>query len=219
MAMLIVHSADFEEKVTRLQDHLQDKIAVSLLSSFSEATDYCKTQMPDMVFVQNQLEDGNAFDFCTRIRLLQNQQLVPIIVFSDKLDSQERVRTFQVGADEYISEFDIDYVSALVEHELESNLQRKQLEQEKEMASNLVVEAMRASSELGNAMNFIERCHQFKDAEAINAEIIKFCSKLDLNVVIGTLEHKHWLFSSTNGNVTELERDLMQSIHNQVQHH
>ena len=215
MAMLIVHSATFGENVTELQDRLANKIDIISMSTFTEASAYCQQTLPDLVFVQNELSDGNAFDFCTRLRLLQNQQLIPVIVFAEELNVKERIRTFQVGADEYISEFDIEFVSALVEHEIESIEQRLKLEQDKEMASSLVAEVMKTSSELGRAIHFIERCHQFEHREEINLEIIKFCETLDLNVVIGSLELGNWQFNSTSGLVTELERDLMQSIHEQ----
>ncbi len=215
MAMLIVHSATFSEKIAALQELLANKLAIKTVQSFTEATTYCQDHLPDIMLVQNELTDGNAFDFCTRVRLLQNQQLTPFLIFSEQMDVEERVRTFQVGADEYLAEFDPEFVCALVDHEIASNDRRLKLEQEKDLASSLVVEAMKTSSELGNAINFIERCHQFETPETINAEIIRFCSTMDLNVVIGTLELNQWYFNATNGNVTELERDLMQSIHNQ----
>jgi CheY-like chemotaxis protein len=213
MPMLIVHSDRFVKEADELKAQLKDLIDVSLATSYDEANSQCLTTMPDLILAQSELPDGNAFDFCTRIRLLQDQKMTPLIVFSEKPDKKERVRTFQVGADEYISDLDFEYIKALVKHELDAKRQFDKLEQEKQQASNLVMEAMKSSSELGNAINFIERCHRFQDNEEISREIINFCRGLDLSIVIGVLEADHWQFSSSSGNVTKLEQGLMQSVH------
>lgn len=215
MPMLLVTSEDFQQKAAELTQALSPLLNVTVMHTFAGATEFCATTSPDIVFVQNQLSDGNAFDFCTRFRLLSGNQLTPILVFSEQENKRERVQTFQVGADEYITEFDVEFIKAVVEHELESNKQRDQLEQEKAQASNLVMEVMKTSSELGNAINFIERCHRFQSREEIATEVISFCKTLDLKVVIGIMEESSWYFQSSTGKVAELERDLMQSIHQQ----
>lgn len=215
MSMLLVLSEKFAEQSDQLTDLLRQKIEVATVHSFEAANQYCASRSPTILFLQNELEDGSAFDFCTRYRLLQGDQMTPIMVFAETENKKERVQTFQVGADEYITEFDYDYITAVVEHELDAKAQVHQLQEEKTQASNLVMEAMKTSSELGNAINFIERCHRFPSNEEIAKEILGFCSSMDLKVVIGILEDSSWTFTSSTGTVAELERDLMQSIHNQ----
>ena len=215
MPMLLVLSEKFAEQTEQLTAQLSSQIDVTTVHSFDAANQFCNEQSPTLLFLQNQLDDGNAFDFCTRFRLLQGQQMTPIIVFSETENKKERVQTFQVGADEYITEFDLEYIAAVVGHELEAKAQVHQLEEEKTQASNLVMEAMKTSSELGNAINFIERCHRFQSNEEISKEIMGFCNSFDLKVVIGIMEDDKWTFTSTTGKVAELERDLMQSIHSQ----
>jgi PleD family two-component response regulator len=183
------------------------------VSTFAEADTICAESMPDIILAQVELPDGNAFDFCTRIRLLQDQKNIPLIVFSEENNKKERVRTFQVGADEYINEFDLEYIGVVVQHELENKAYLDELSAQKQQASNLVMEAMTSSSELGNAINFIERCHQFQSNDDIANEIITFCKTLNLKVVIGISDSEQWYFSSTSQQVTDLEQELMQTVH------
>ncbi len=215
MTMLIVHSETLTDQMNMLANKLSESVHVTLVTSYFDAAQRCNEEQPEIIIAQNHLEDGNAFDFCTRMRLLQNQQMIPIFILADKHSKKERVQTFQVGADEYISEFDIDYIVALINHELEGNRLRLQLEEEKTQASNLVAEALTTSSELGNAINFIERCHRFESRDVIATEVIKFCALFKLKVVVGIHEEAQWHFFSSTGTVAELERDLMQSIHQQ----
>lgn len=215
MSMLLVLSDSYADKAAKLASELSDRIQVEIVHSYEAANTASAAYEHKILFIQNQLADGNAFDFCTRYRLLSGHQMTPILVFSEQDDKKERVQTFQVGADEYITEFDIEFIKAVVDHEIQSNEQLDQLEKEKAQASNLVMEAMKTSSELGNAINFIERCHRFQSNEEIAKEIINFCKSLDLKVVIGIMEEGFWTFSSSTGNVADLESELMQSIHQQ----
>jgi CheY-like chemotaxis protein len=213
MSMMIVHSENFQKEANSLQAHFKDLIDTVSITSFAQANAICLEAMPDIILAQTELADGNVFDFCTRIRLLQDQKSTPLIVFSEKNDRKERIRTFQVGADEYVHEFDLDYITAVVQHELESKAYVDELSAQTQQASNLVMEAMTSTSELGSAINFIERCHRFQSIETIAKEVVTFCKTLDLKVVIATLEDKHWNFSSSSQNVTDLEQELMQTIH------
>lgn len=213
MSMLIVIDERFQAQVDQLAEQIDNVTDITCVNSFQAANLFCQQNHPKLILAQTQLSDGNAFDFCTRIRLLQDEKLTPFIMFAEQSDKKEKVKTFQVGADEYITEFDIELLKAIVCHELEAKQQLDQLAQEKEQASNLIMESMKSSSELGNAINFIERCHRFQSNADIAAEIISFGRTMELNFVVAILVEQKWQFFATSKNTTELERDLMQSVH------
>jgi len=211
MTMLLIHSES--SMLESVKAKINFDIEIRCVSSIREAITACDELTPSIVVAQNTLTDGNAFDFCTRIRLHQGLQMIPFIIIADSFEKRDRVRTFQVGADEYIAPFDSDYLIAVLEHELKNSEHLKKLTQEKDQASHLVMETMKTSNELGNAINFIERCHKFRSHEEIASEIVLFCDNQGLKVVVGTLEEASWSFSSSTGNVTNLENDLIRAVH------
>jgi len=210
MTMLLIHSGS--EVIESIQSTDRD-MEIKCVSSFDEASLVCEEFTPSVIVAQNILSSGTAFDFCTRIRLHKNLQMTPFIIIADSPDKKERVKTFQVGADDYIAPFDPDHLSAVLEHELKSNKNLEKLRLEKDQASHLVMEAMKSSSELGTAINFIERCHRFQCLKEMANETLSFCENLGLKAVIGIREDDDWFFSSSTGQATKLERDLMRSVH------
>lgn len=215
MSILIAHSAKYKAEFDTLEKRLVEFSGTERVHSYEEASAFCADNTPEIIVCQATLLDGSAFDFVTRLRLLQDQQMVPVIVFSDQDNKKERIQTFQVGADDYLPELDLELMYEVIKREMEANRSRSKLESEKQQANELVMEVMKTSSELGNAITFIERCHTFPSNETIANELIEFCRGFQLKVVVGILEDGEWAFNASNGNVSDLEREVMQSLHSQ----
>lgn len=210
MSVLLIHpSLDMAETIkTQLSD-----TAWHVCDSLKEAEAYIVEHKPELIVCHRQLSDGSAFDFTTRIRLISDNKLTPIIIVADAFSAKERVMSFQVGADEYVAPVELDFLHAAIDHELTNFRELLAIEQEKQTASAMVLEAMRSSSEMGNAIQFIERCHRFDSVDTVANELIRFCQNLNLNVVVGVVLDDRWQFWATAGTASTLEQDLIQAVH------
>ncbi|MEJ2041883.1 MAG: hypothetical protein P8X89_01235 [Reinekea sp.] len=215
MSILIVCAEHQQKEQEQLTKALGELTELTFTTSFADAELHYDQNKPDLIFTCDVVNKANAFDFCTRIRLIKEDDTTPIIIFSPDRNKENRIRAFQVGGDEYITEFDIDYIKAVIERLLENTQKLRMLSQEKEQASNLVMETLKASSELGNVILFIKRCQRVDTYNQIADEIINFCQPYQLNVVVGILEGTNWSFYSPTGDTTKLEQDLIASVHQQ----
>ena len=215
MTILIIRSEAYAAQTEQLASELSDLVNTVHAPSYSDADEAYEHHQPALILAQDTIEEASAFDFCTRLRLVNNDDTTSLIIFTDQNNKMDRVRTFQVGADEYIAEFDIEYIKAVIERTLTHQQKTQKLSEEKEQASNLVMEAMKASSELGSTINFIERCQRFNSFDEIATELIQFSQSNGLSVVIAIADKDQWYYQSSSGEASKLEQDLMRSIHQQ----
>jgi len=57
---------------------------------------------PDVVFLDLMLPDTNGYEVCTRLKADRQTSLIPIVMVTARLAEENRIKGFQVGADEYI---------------------------------------------------------------------------------------------------------------------
>jgi DNA-binding response OmpR family regulator len=57
---------------------------------------------PDVVFLDLMLPDTNGYEVCSRLKADRRTSLIPIVMVTARLAEENRIRGFQVGADEYI---------------------------------------------------------------------------------------------------------------------
>ena len=69
-------------------------------SSCAEAQQLYFSHLPDLVVLDLGLPDGDGMDFICRIRL---EAATPIMVLSARSDEQDKVRAFDLGANDYVT--------------------------------------------------------------------------------------------------------------------
>ena len=86
--------------------------------SGAEAIEACKKTNPDLIVLDIKLPDIDGYEVCRSIRCFSD---VPIMFLSGLTDDEDRVRTFEVGGDDYLAKpFNIDEFM----HRVKSNLRR-----------------------------------------------------------------------------------------------
>ncbi|MCB0414284.1 MAG: response regulator transcription factor [Bdellovibrionales bacterium] len=72
-----------------------------------------KTESPDLVILDIMMPNMNGFEVTTEVR--RSGDSIPIMVLSARVESQDKVRGLDLGADDYISKpFDLDELLARV---------------------------------------------------------------------------------------------------------
>lgn len=74
--------------------------STACLSKLQEAKDYFKINKPQLTILDLNLPDGDGADFIGNIRRYSD---MPIIVLSAKQAEQEKVKCFDLGADDYLA--------------------------------------------------------------------------------------------------------------------
>jgi CheY-like chemotaxis protein len=68
----------------------------------AEALEKIRDQAPDVVFLDLMLPDMNGYDVCRSLQSSGPVSPVPVVIVTARLTAENRIQSFEVGADDYI---------------------------------------------------------------------------------------------------------------------
>jgi CheY-like chemotaxis protein len=68
----------------------------------AEALQKIRDQAPDVVFLDLMLPDMNGYDVCRALQSSAPGTLIPVVIVTARLAAENRIASFEVGADDYI---------------------------------------------------------------------------------------------------------------------
>ena len=88
---------------TLLEFFLGEKYSVSSVSSGKEALQWLDNNLPDLIISDIQMSEMSGFELLETIRLGGYTKHTPVIMLSGKSESKERVKSYQLGAQDYLT--------------------------------------------------------------------------------------------------------------------
>ncbi|MBO6605706.1 response regulator [Psychroserpens sp.] len=88
---------------TLLQFFLGETYSIHAVSSGKEAITWLNSNIPDLIISDIQMPEMNGFDFLKALRLIGYTKHTPVIMLSGKSESKERVKCYQLGAQDYLT--------------------------------------------------------------------------------------------------------------------
>jgi CheY-like chemotaxis protein len=67
-----------------------------------EALEKIREHAPDVVFLDLMLPDMNGYDVCRSLKSSVTDYLIPVVIVTARLTAENRIESFEVGADDYI---------------------------------------------------------------------------------------------------------------------
>ena len=67
-----------------------------------EALEKIRQHAPDVVFLDLMLPDMNGYDVCRSLKSSGTDSLIPVVIVTARLTAENRIHSFDVGADDYI---------------------------------------------------------------------------------------------------------------------
>ncbi|SIN84958.1 Response regulator receiver domain-containing protein [Singulisphaera sp. GP187] len=67
-----------------------------------EALEKVRSQPPDIVFLDLMLPDINGYEVCKSIKARRTTSLIPVVMVTARIASENRLQSFRVGANDYI---------------------------------------------------------------------------------------------------------------------
>jgi len=86
-----------------LENFLSDQYSVISTNSGIEALKSLETNLPDLIISDIQMANMDGFEFLKEVRLMGYTKHTPVIMLSGKTESKERVKCYQLGAQDYLS--------------------------------------------------------------------------------------------------------------------
>lgn len=88
---------------TLLEFFLGSKYEVTSVGSAIEALSWLDYNLPDLIISDIQMNDIDGFEFLKTVRIRGYTKHTPIIMLSGKSESKERVKCYQLGAQDYLT--------------------------------------------------------------------------------------------------------------------
>lgn len=169
---------------------------------------------PDFVLLDVEMPGMNGYEVCDLLKQNPLTQDKPVLFLSSHSGIRERMQGYEMGAADYIVKpFETEELLAKLRLLGQFRRDREQLDKRAKTASETALTAMRGSSELGLAIQFIEATYNAAEFDTIARRFFDVTNQLGLNctLMFRTRSGKH--FFSTKGAVSPLEKEVVNTLY------
>ena len=168
-------------------------------------------EIPDIILLDVEMPGMNGYEVCERLRELEQTKDVPIVFLSSHSSIRERMQGYEVGADDYIIKpFEPEHLVARLNVLFKYKEQRKELMAQYEMAKKTAFLAMTGTSELGIAMQFLERSYAYTSFEELARGVFDTTDRLQLTCSLMITMDEGPLWFSSEGSISPLEMEIIE---------
>lgn len=94
---------DDERTTCLLLENFLSDYQVITKNSGAEALLWLKNNLPDLIISDIQMPEVDGFEFLKEVRLIGYTKHTPIVMLSGNTESKERVKCYQLGAQDYLT--------------------------------------------------------------------------------------------------------------------
>lgn len=168
-------------------------------------------KIPDIILLDVEMPGMNGYEVCERLRELAETKDTPVVFLSSHSSIRERMQGYEVGADDYlVKPFEPENLLARVNVLLKYKEQREELLEQYELARKTALIAMTGTSELGVAMQFLERSYAYTTFEELSRGLFDTTDRLQLNCSLMITTDYGPLWFSSDGTIKPLEMEIIE---------
>lgn len=167
--------------------------------------------IPNIILLDVEMPGINGYEVCDRLRGMTETKDVPIVFLSSHSTLRERLQGYEVGADDYlVKPFEAEHLLARINVLIKYHEERQELRAQYEIAQKTAIIAMTGSSELGQAMYFMERSLGYSTIDETVQGLFESTDRLSLDccVMIALDDEIYWY--SSEGTISPLEKELIE---------
>lgn len=172
---------------------------------------------PDVVLLDVEMPGINGYQVCEQLAERSEFKYIPIVFLSSHSSLHERMLGYEMGADDYIVKpFESDDLVARINVLLKYAQEQRELSAQVELAHHTAMEALNTTSELGQAMSFMENSLSYNTIEDAAEGLLEVAENLALDCrLMVNLDGRTCWFPSEE-KISPLEKELItMSDHNQ----
>ena len=167
-------------------------------------------QPPDLILLDVEMPGMNGYDVCVQLRQHAATRETPVIFLSSHSSLRERMQGYEAGADDYlVKPFEPENLLARIHVLQRFSAQRSQLQSKYETARETAMVAMAGTSELGMAMQFLERSHSLNTAADLADALFEVTRNLELNCCLYVCSDIEELWFADGEGIRPLEQELV----------
>ncbi len=86
-----------------LENFLSEEYDVTYHNNGKDGLDWLETTLPDLIICDIEMPDLDGFGFLSEVRQRGFTSHTPVIMLSGRSESRERIRCYQLGAQDYLT--------------------------------------------------------------------------------------------------------------------
>jgi len=204
---------DDDKFVQKMIARAIDSDTIAVRSAFDGETgiEMANHSIPDIILLDVEMPGINGYETCERLRGSANTRKVPIIFLSSRSSLRERMQGYEVGGDDYlVKPFEKENLLARINILLKYHTERISLEEQYQLAQKTAVTAITGTSELGIAMQFLEKSIAYSSTEDLMLGLFDGTNRFDLDccAMLQTKEGLSWFTSKEV--ISPIEKELLE---------
>ena len=198
-----------------VQRSLDNKYDIFSANNGEEGLQVALKECPDIILLDVEMPGLNGYDVCKKLKEEEKTANIPVVFLSSLSNLSSRMAGYEAGgADFLIKPFEAPELVAKLKILTSFIHASANLSQQIETATHTAFSAMRGSSELGLAIQYIESSYGAKSLEVLANKFLALTSNLGLSctlMFIGIKERS--FYSSSGGNISPLEKEVIATIY------
>jgi CheY-like chemotaxis protein len=196
-----------------LQKALEKNYEVKVVESAEDCINLLADFSPDVYLLDIMMPEGiNGYELCEIIRKEHNTN-EPLIIFLSALnDLKDKVKGYQVGADDYVTKpIEMPILTSKIELYF---IRLNTVEKNSTESMSMAMTAMTNGSEIGQVNLFLENLNRADSYSAVAEEVIRLCNEYGISAAVQIRTAPNNINMSTTGTVNTLEDELMLAARN-----
>jgi len=167
--------------------------------------------VPDVILLDVEMPGINGYETCERLRNSLVTCEVPIIFLSSRSSLRERMQGYEVGGDDYlVKPFESENLLARINVLVRYQQERLSLQKQFQVAQKTAVTALTGTSELGLAMQFLEKSIVYSSTEELMIGLFAGTNQLELDCCVMVLTNEGCSWHTSKNAISPIEKELLE---------
>jgi CheY-like chemotaxis protein len=210
-SLLTIDDDKFIHKL--VTNSVSDDFRVITANNGKEGIQQALAEKPDIILLDVEMPEMDGYETCRQLKQNPETAEIPVMFLSSLSTEEARIKGFDAGAFDYlVKPFNLielqSKLDALRAHQTYSKHQNEQIQQ----ATATAYMAMRGSSELGMAIQYIENTYNANSIESLASSFFGVTKNLDLKcTLMFNLDSEH-VFFYCDGKASPLEEEVISTV-------
>ncbi len=209
-----------------IDEILEDDYEVKLVYTGEECLETVKTFSPNLILLDINMPGIDGYDTCLKLKENSETRNIPVIFLSALTSTEEKLKGYEVGADDYIPKpFDHEDLLNKIKNNLSDNLsapvaapvkdkdkedkENEELLKELQSSRSVAMEAMRYTSDLGAVVKFYEDSARCKTFDELMQAVFVTANGLSLNCSMQIRDGSEVFNKSSGGDISPMEVSVL----------
>ena len=193
-----------------------EAFSVSYADNGAEGLQKAQDETPDLIILDVEMPGMNGYEVCEKLRASDLTRCIPVVFLSSHSTLRERMQGYEAGADDYlVKPFEAADLVAKLKILGRYREEQKTLQSQIAQAEKTARIAMTGSSELGIAMQFVEKSYAYHNFADLGDSLLRVCQQFDLSCLLTVLDNDEYLWFSLDEAIKPLEKEMIEMVDRQ----